>query len=724
MWTPISEISAGSPDRFGFKALRLADAQARGLRIPESHVLECETLAGMREDPSLAEAAATEICHLISSGERILLRSSSPLEDRPESSAAGLLPTISRAIRVDALAEGLREMARAMEKAPLRTLLGTGEDAVPLAVLAQPRLELELWCTLEWDPERGSARIEGRQLDSCGDHPFEHDAVPLAASDTLSESGIGLGALMELARHAQEESEGVWLLELGIADGEAVLLQRRPVSVASPHAGAKTEWFEFPVFEDDRARDWIWDAAHSPRPLAPLLASIFVEWIRERGEEHPSRIIDGRWHDRRERDEVKDAAEPIAGPAIELPAPEKADPGDALREALRKWYEERIPTLERSLELVEMLAGDCREYASWRLFVVAWLDWQSKYYDGSAGRLRRLAAGFLPEDAPPPPMPPTLSRSRERALDELAAQWEDWDDTLRAEYLGEFLDEHGHHGPGAWDGYGVPWDQDPSPLLRELERRVSVLATDGARSAKPGKASGEADGAEGFDGTEDLTGEETRVLLPDPDADDTAWAVYALAALEDDDDLLAYSYALFRDAALNLEEELQPEAGDGEILDILESDLEGLEAAPSQEAWQAARARGARVRARWDQALPADSPPASEGELLHAHHSLCEGQAEGRARVLDSAMEGGGPEAGEILVVPTILPGDALVFGRCAGLICESGEVLGHAAVLAREYGLPALVLPQACSRLRECGELHLDASAGVVRVRSRKEAE
>jgi len=66
-----------------------------------------------------------------------------------------------------------------------------------------------------------------------------------------------------------------------------------------------------------------------------------------------------------------------------------------------------------------------------------------------------------------------------------------------------------------------------------------------------------------------------------------------------------------------------------------------------------------------------------------------------------------------------VLPSDAVVFSRCAALICESGTVLGHAAVLAREKGIPAVVLPGACRRLARVRRARVDGRRGRVDILS-----
>ncbi|HKI84174.1 MAG TPA: PEP-utilizing enzyme, partial [Candidatus Krumholzibacteria bacterium] len=99
--------------------------------------------------------------------------------------------------------------------------------------------------------------------------------------------------------------------------------------------------------------------------------------------------------------------------------------------------------------------------------------------------------------------------------------------------------------------------------------------------------------------------------------------------------------------------------------------------------------------------------------------ALAAGSAIGELCILPSAQSAGGPPAGAVLVVPLVLPADAIVFSRCSALICESGTVLGHAAVLAREKKIPALVLPGACSSLARVARVRVDGNRGEVEILS-----
>ncbi len=91
------------------------------------------------------------------------------------------------------------------------------------------------------------------------------------------------------------------------------------------------------------------------------------------------------------------------------------------------------------------------------------------------------------------------------------------------------------------------------------------------------------------------------------------------------------------------------------------------------------------------------------------------GVVRGRARVvLDPA--GAYLEPGEILVAPSTDPGWTPLFLTAAGLVMEMGGSMSHGAVVAREYGLPAVVgVPDATSRISTGQWVTVDGAAGTV---------
>jgi pyruvate,water dikinase len=71
---------------------------------------------------------------------------------------------------------------------------------------------------------------------------------------------------------------------------------------------------------------------------------------------------------------------------------------------------------------------------------------------------------------------------------------------------------------------------------------------------------------------------------------------------------------------------------------------------------------------------------------------------------------------GDILVVSVIDPGMAPLFGVASGLVAEMGGTLSHGAIIAREYGLPAVAnVSGITTRLKEGDRISLDAEHGEV---------
>lgn len=93
------------------------------------------------------------------------------------------------------------------------------------------------------------------------------------------------------------------------------------------------------------------------------------------------------------------------------------------------------------------------------------------------------------------------------------------------------------------------------------------------------------------------------------------------------------------------------------------------------------------------------------------------GVVEGLARVvLDPASET--LHQGEILVAPYTDPGWTPLFTHAAGLVCDVGGMMTHGSVIAREYGIPAVVgVGDGTRRLRTGQRLRVDGGRGIVEV-------
>jgi len=92
------------------------------------------------------------------------------------------------------------------------------------------------------------------------------------------------------------------------------------------------------------------------------------------------------------------------------------------------------------------------------------------------------------------------------------------------------------------------------------------------------------------------------------------------------------------------------------------------------------------------------------------------GQVVGPVRFVRSLEDWSRVCRGDILVVSVIDPGMAPLFGVAAGLVAEMGGTLSHGAIIAREYGLPAVAnVPGIMSRLKEGDRISLDAERGEI---------
>jgi phosphohistidine swiveling domain-containing protein len=96
------------------------------------------------------------------------------------------------------------------------------------------------------------------------------------------------------------------------------------------------------------------------------------------------------------------------------------------------------------------------------------------------------------------------------------------------------------------------------------------------------------------------------------------------------------------------------------------------------------------------------------------------GIAEGVARVVLDVAQLGDLEPGEILVAPITSPSWTPVFGKIAAAVSDIGGIMSHAAIVSREYRLPAVVgTGNATSRIKTGDRLRVDGNAGTVTILS-----
>ncbi len=94
------------------------------------------------------------------------------------------------------------------------------------------------------------------------------------------------------------------------------------------------------------------------------------------------------------------------------------------------------------------------------------------------------------------------------------------------------------------------------------------------------------------------------------------------------------------------------------------------------------------------------------------------GRVEGLVRRLHSAEDGDQLQPGEILVAVTTNVGWTTLFPRAAAIVTDVGAPLSHAAIVARELGIPAVVgCGNATMRLKTGDRVRVDGGRGIVEI-------
>ena len=94
------------------------------------------------------------------------------------------------------------------------------------------------------------------------------------------------------------------------------------------------------------------------------------------------------------------------------------------------------------------------------------------------------------------------------------------------------------------------------------------------------------------------------------------------------------------------------------------------------------------------------------------------GVATGQARVLLTPSDVHPSDRDYILVCPSTDPAWTPLFFHAAGLVMERGGILSHGAVVAREYGVPAVAnIPNATRRITDGQTLRVDGNQGTISI-------
>ncbi|MFA5845161.1 MAG: PEP/pyruvate-binding domain-containing protein [Coriobacteriia bacterium] len=158
-------------------------------------------------------------------------------------------------------------------------------------------------------------------------------------------------------------------------------------------------------------------------------------------------------------------------------------------------------------------------------------------------------------------------------------------------------------------------------------------------------------------------------------------------------------------------------------------ELEGLVRDPAARDWRALvasrRAEHERLEklspppvvvGTWDEGASAWSVPRDAKTLKGI--SVSSGVVRGRARVFLAADTEEAVLPGEILVAPFTDPGWTPYFVPAAGIVMDMGGLLSHGSIIAREYGIPAVVNVGPATRIITTGQMiEVDGDKGEVRI-------
>jgi pyruvate,water dikinase len=109
--------------------------------------------------------------------------------------------------------------------------------------------------------------------------------------------------------------------------------------------------------------------------------------------------------------------------------------------------------------------------------------------------------------------------------------------------------------------------------------------------------------------------------------------------------------------------------------------------------------------------------PPSDEQVIRGN-AASQGVVTGRARIVRSLAESGRLQPGEVLVCRTTAPPWTPLFAIAAAVVTETGGILSHSAICAREYGIPCVVGTQvATSRIPDGALVTVDGIKGTVTI-------
>jgi phosphohistidine swiveling domain-containing protein len=112
--------------------------------------------------------------------------------------------------------------------------------------------------------------------------------------------------------------------------------------------------------------------------------------------------------------------------------------------------------------------------------------------------------------------------------------------------------------------------------------------------------------------------------------------------------------------------------------------------------------------------------PSSDPSIINGV-AASPGTAQGTAKVVRSLVEASKLQQGDIMVCEMTVPTWVPLFATVSAVVADSGGILSHCAIVAREFGLPAVVGTHVGTRVLQDGmTITVDGGRGIVRIESR----
>lgn len=109
------------------------------------------------------------------------------------------------------------------------------------------------------------------------------------------------------------------------------------------------------------------------------------------------------------------------------------------------------------------------------------------------------------------------------------------------------------------------------------------------------------------------------------------------------------------------------------------------------------------------------TPVSAGNDAMHRGFSISSGLGAGASYVTDDPTDASAPQEGYVLVCRTTDPSWTPLFVNAAAVVLETGGALSHGAIVAREMGVPAVVIADARRLFPTGTHLTVDGRAGTV---------